>query len=214
MKYLKAGLIVLIVGAIGLCQGTAHAESENNWHVSVGGATGVTMDGGQYSIMDAIVETPQDAPDWFKVLPTKAWHRYVVTPNGNEINISRFEYKLGVSNNFFGAAYRDSDDVAIGVSYVPEHWNIDWLNNFTFSGFIKEGGEYILGLDSDYVIADGYGINTHVLLHLDNDLNKDKFDGNVGFYHNFVEDGSLRGELGYASWVDENFVYFIVKGTL
>ena len=251
IKYFKAGLIVLFITAISMCSQPADAKEKvesmrgdvsheriaevadsNNWYVSVGGATGVTIDGEQYSILDAIVETPPDAPPFFQLLPSKSWHRYVVTPAGNEINITRFEYPLGDSNNFFGAAYRDADDVGIGVTYVPEHWGQDWLDGISFSGFIREGGKYMFAADSDYPVASGYGINAHLMYYfgdstyIDEDgdpyPHPDRLNGTIGFYHNFVPDGSLRGEVGYAMWTsidshvetNEDFWYFIIKGTL
>ncbi len=252
IKHFKAGLIVLLVTAWCLCSQPADAMSKtekmrgevsheriaevadsNNWHVSVGGATGVTLDGFTYSIMDAIVEIPEDAPPFFQLLPSRSWHRYVVTPKGNEINITRFEYPFGDNNNFFGSAYRDADNVGVGVTYVPEHWGQEWLDGISFSGYIPVTGDnYIFAIDSDYPVVDGYGVEGHLLYYCGGDgeyMNEDgdlidsnRVNGTIGFYHNFVSDGSLRGEVGYAMWttlneissMDENFWYFTIKGTL
>lgn len=256
---LKAGFFILLVTLWSLCSQPATAMSkaesmrgdtdersatvdpaDNNWHVSVGGATGVTMDGLTYSIMDAIVEIPEDAPPFFQLLPSRSWHRYVATPAGNEINITRFEYPFGDSNNFFGSAYRDADNVGVGVTYVPEHWGQDWLDGISFSGYIplNPKGSYIFAVDSDYPVADGYGIEVHGLYYFgvnDNGeytkrnaagktlpVSPNRLNGTIGFYHNFVPDGSLRGEFGYAAWtsldddmsLNECFWYFTIKGTL
>lgn len=188
-------------------------DPEPGWQISAGGFQGVSTDGESITIADVIVDNPDgDVPVLFGFFPTKAWYRHIQTDD-NAMDLTRFDYALGSSDDFSLAFFNDGHDSATGIRYTGKHWNVPLLDSIDVTAMIREGGKYLAIADFNYEFLDGYGIEGHGYLYLDESFDKEKLRGEVLAWHNMIPDGSIRLKAGYVKYFDEDMIVVGAWGT-
>ena len=195
----------------------------DKWKFSIGAVTGMTTDQEGYYRASMVVDSP-DGPAFFEMLmPDTVWYEVVrinikdmCDEDGNPIedeivNMARFKYYLGGSDNFAGLIIQDDDDTSIGFNYDPSHWS-EALGWFDVSLLSREGRQWLACFDAFTDFTAGYGIEAHVLYYLDQDFKRQKIDGRVNAWHNLYPDGRLWLEAGYENRIDKGFWYFGIGG--